>query len=87
MWSRALHVTVGHYPSGSWHVALVETEYRRGIPRDRELVVDVISSEQEVFRTVQRALLELMRRELDDRAAESSAGELEPLAGRTPAAR
>lgn len=78
MWSHSLHVTVGHYPSGSWHVALVETEYRRGIPRDRDLVVDVVTNEEEVHQLVHRALDVLMRRELEARLSEVSAATVTP---------
>lgn len=80
MWSRALHVTVGAYPSGPWHVAIVETEYRRGIPRDHDLVVDVLVGEDQVHAAVHRALQALMRRELDDRLAESPPPESSHLA-------
>lgn len=82
MWSRALHVTVGRYPTGSWHIAVVETEYRRGIPRDRELLVDVVANEEDVQRYVARCLRMLMEREIDAREAERTAAAVEPRNGR-----
>jgi hypothetical protein len=87
MWSRSLHVTVGRYPAGTWHVAVVETEYRKGIPRDRELLVDVVADEDQVQRMVAAATRAMMRRELEDRLTETAAAEPVPLDGRAPARR
>lgn len=70
MWSRALHVTVGRYPVGTWHVAVVETEYRKGIPRDTNVLVDVLGDESDVQRNVAAAVRELMRHVIEDRYQE-----------------
>lgn len=63
---------------GSWHIAIVETEYRKGVPRDRDLVLDVVTSSEDVFRVVERALAEVMRREIADRETERAAAAVEP---------
>lgn len=81
MWSRALHVTVGRYPTGTWHVALVETEYRRGIPRDTNVLVDVVGDEADVQRNVAAAVRTLMRRVIEDRYEEAVAAAVEPSRG------
>lgn len=78
MWSRTLHVTVGPYPSGQWHVAVVETEYRKGVPRDRDVLVDVVADQYAVLELVRRLTTKMMQAEIEMRAAEREAATVVP---------
>lgn len=78
MWSRTLHVTVGPYPSGKWHVSVVETEYRAGIPRDHDVLVDVVADQYAVLEVVRRLTVRMLHAELEMREAERAAATSEP---------